>query len=337
MKSAITKDLLFTHFMGKTSAMQKQMIDEWAKELAHEELYYTWLEEYEAMYPEYEANVDKAIDEYYFFLKKIKAVSNNPEVESTTKVRTMGRSTWLRWSMAASVILCLFLTAWLTRNTWKYQTFQTAFGQTRTLHLEDGSQVTLNSNSSLKVPRWGFGQTTRQVFLEGEASFSIKHTPTHQKFMVGTSNQFEVEVLGTEFTVFTRERGSKVVLNKGKVQLHLHYGSQTRTMAMSPGDLITMDNQNRIQKTVTPQPELHAAWMGHRYIFKQTTLREINYLLYENYGISAEVDKKELLDQTLSGTFTADNVDEFLNLLETVLDLHITRQENKVFISQDNL
>ena len=97
--------------------------------------------------------------------------------------------------------------------------YKTAFGETRTVTLTDGSQVTLNANSSLRVPRFGFGKRTRDVTLLGEADFSIKHLPDDQRFVVQTDKNFEVVVLGTEFLVNTREKGTKVVLNKGKVRL----------------------------------------------------------------------------------------------------------------------
>jgi ferric-dicitrate binding protein FerR (iron transport regulator) len=126
------------------------------------------------------------------------------------------------------------------------------------------------------------------------------------------------------------------VLNKGKVQLNFRVGNTTQKMMMKPGDLILLDNENNVRRKSTPQPEIHAAWRGHRYIFEQTTLQEIIYLLAENYGIKAEVDDKELLTQTLSGTFTAENADELLELIQGVLDLHITRQDNKAVITQLN-
>lgn len=336
MKSKITKELLFKHFTGKTSAMQKQMIDEWTLDKGNEEQFYTWLEEYENLHPEYEANVDKAVENYRFFLKEL---NSGPEAElpQTEPVLLSWRPNhWIKWTVAASVAVILLAAAFLTKDSWQYQTYRTQYGETRTFELTDGSTVTLNANSSLRVPRWGFGDRTRNVYMEGEATFSITHTPSHQKFIVQTAKKFEVEVLGTEFTVFARARGSKVVLNKGKVQLNLQVGSTTQKMMMKPGDLILLDNENNVRRKSTPQPEIHAAWRGHRYIFEQTTLQEIIYLLAENYGIKAEVSDKELLTQTLSGTFTAENADELLELIQGVLDLHITRQDNKAVITQLN-
>lgn len=312
--------------------MQKQLIDEWAREVANEEVYYQWLEEYENLHPEYEANVSGAIDRYNDFLKQRQRVPTADAPE--TVVVSIRPNRWI-WALAAATVTAIVYFILLPKSDfWRYQTYRTNFGETQTLKLEDGSTVVLNANSLLKVPRWGFGEKSRDVFLAGEAEFSVKHLPGHQKFVVKTGKRFDVEVLGTEFTVFARARGSKVVLNKGKVQLNVSVGNQTRQMLMKPGDLILLDNENHALRKTTVQPEVHAAWKGHRYIFQQTTLQEIIYLLAENYGIQAEATDKELLGQTLSGTFTAKNADELLELIQGVLDLTITRKDNKVLISQ---
>lgn len=336
MNSTITKELLFRHFMGKTSAMQKQLIDEWASEMANKELYYTWLEEYETMHPEYAANVDRAITNYHHFLERIKSSAFDEIPENTLSKVTPTRRWFLFTAVAASISLVMLFFGLKNSEIWKYRTLSTNYGQTRTFLLSDGSSVTLNANSSLKVPRWGFGKTTRNVFLEGEATFSVTHTLTNQKFIVQTARQFEIEVLGTEFTVFSRDRGARVVLNKGKVQINLHEGGSTRKMVMKPGDLITFDKENHIERKSAPQPEIHAGWQSHRYVFEQTTLQEIVYVLQENYGMTVEVNDENLLSLTVTGTLTADSADHILELIETVLGLQITKNDQRILISQNN-
>ncbi len=342
MKPKITKELLFKHFTGKTSAMQKQMIDDWARDFANEEQLYAWLEEYEALHPEYEADLDTAIEKYHIFVSEFRKDTSKfsdqypPDNEEQDSVSGPGnyRRRWLKWGIAASITVCLGFTALLTEDLWKYQVYSTDYGEIKSFELSDGSSVTLNSNSNLRVPRWGFGANTRKVHLSGEGAFAIKHTDSGQKFIVSTSRKFEIEVLGTEFNVFTRSRGAKVVLTKGKIRLSVQRGNTTQKLEMEPGDLVTLDNKNNASFKTTKQPEMHTAWQGHRYIFDRTTLHEIAYLLAENYGLKAEIMQPELLNQTISGTLTASNADELLELIEGVLEIRITKQDNKVFISQ---
>lgn len=336
MKPTITKELIFDYLSGKASALQKQMVDEWALTLENEEQFYTWVEEYELIYPEYSANVEGAIDNFHCFVAQFESneVAHAPLAATKPIGLVWSNLNWFRLSVAASVLLLLTTIGYLKRDAWYYQTYRTGFGETKTVYLPDGSQVTLNANSSLRLPRRGFTKSNRHVFLRGEASFSVKHTAFHETFVVHTDRKFEVEVLGTEFSVFTRERQAKVVLSKGKVQLNIQVGPVVQKMIMKPGDLITLDGQNHAQLKTTSQPEIHSAWRGHRYVFDSTSLQEIIYLLAENYGITAQVADKSLLSLTLSGSFTADNADELVEVVDGVLGLQSIRQDNHLVITQ---
>ncbi len=336
MNSRITKELVFLHFSGKTSALQKQLIDEWAQVKANEEQYYRWLEEYEEMHPEYMADVDGAIDRYWTFLAANRNAPHRVEKDSEAAPARFWRRPFFYLIAAASVSLILVTFVVVQSELWQYRTFRTGFGKTASFQLPDGSLVTLNANSSLKVPRWRFGETSREVILDGEASFSVKHTTTHQKFIVHTARRFEVEVLGTEFTVFSRAREGRVVLNKGKVQLNLQKGETIQKMVMKPGDLVILDEKNQVLQKKIVQPEVPAVWAGHRYVFDQTSLQEIIYILKENYGLTAEVNDPQLLGLSVSGTLSAGSADALLELIETVLDLRTVRQGNKILISHPN-
>ena len=155
---------------------------------------------------------------------------------------------WLGWLVAASIGVAL-VGGWLLRDRLLQQTYTTAFGEIRVLILADGSRVTLNANSTLRVPRFGFGQQTRNVLLTGEAAFSVTHTLDDKPFIVRTGKSFEVVVLGTEFVVYNRHQGGRVVLNRGKVQLRYKQGEATRQLTMQPGDQATMNARGT---TATP-------------------------------------------------------------------------------------
>ncbi len=337
MKSNISKELIFNHFAGRTSAIQKKIIDDWTKDYSNQELYYTWLDEYELLYPEYNANLDFAVEKYYQRIESKDQVSTTTAYEAIVTKSTIWRKYHsLTWLVAATIIFAIGLITFQTIPIFQYKTYQTEAGETKSLVLSDGSQVTLNANSELKVPRWGFGNHSRTVFLEGEAKFSVTHTASNQKFIVQTPKKFEVEVLGTEFTVFARKRGSKVTLNKGKVRMNVEAKGATKTFTLKPGDKVTLDNDNQEKIQSLKHPEIYVAWQDHRYIFEKTTLLELSYILEDNYDISTEVTNEELLDLTISGTFTANNAIELIDLISKLLDLNIVKEDNHITISKLN-
>ena len=329
----ITKKLIFDYLAGKSSALQKQMIETWMREQQNEELFYQYLVEYETQLPSYNADLDQAIHKYHLFLKQVESNVGQP-AQDTVVVKS--RPMWLRWSIAATVALLLATSAWTLRHQWLYESYQTAYGETRNISLSDGSTVVLNANSTLRVPRFGFAKSTREVLLEGEALFSVTHTKANQQFVVKTDHQFRVEVLGTVFNVFARQRGGKVVLNRGKVNV-LFSGQVTRNkVTLKPGQLVEIDRRH-IRIESTPKPEDYTAWRDNRYVFDKTTVEEIGYILRESYGMTLVCPDKEVLALTISGSYSASNADDLLQLLEETLGISARRQGDTVVIARQSL
>jgi ferric-dicitrate binding protein FerR (iron transport regulator) len=186
------------------------------------------------------------------------------------------------------------------------------------------------------VPRFGFGNTTREVSLYGEAIFSIAHTPHHQQFVVHTRPDFKIVVLGTEFSVFARPRATKVALSKGKVQVHYQSDKQqTNQLTMKPGELVSLDEQGELALKKVQRPENYAAWKNNRFVFEKTSLQEIAAILQENYGLNLSIRGETLASQTLTGSFQASSADELLQAISEILSINVIRQDREVTLSDN--
>ena len=328
MESEINKEFILNHFARKSSPLQRELIAVWLRDKANEECYYEWLEEWETNHPQYMAPTELAHQRYALFMEQ------NPGTEDVAEpVPLLDHAHhWTRrsWLIAASILILLCGYSFLGRDQLMYRTYGTTFGQTRSLRLSDGSIVLLNANSSLRVPRWGFGQKTREVLLTGEANFAVTHTPTHQTFVVKTDKNLKVVVLGTNFTVFARKRGSRVALNKGRVRLSYQEGNTSREVVMKPGELATFDNANRMALNPIKHPEVRPAWSEKRFVFDETPLREVAYMLEESYGLSVEIKDPELAERVLIGSLRAENSDQLLQSISVLLDINVIRQGDRV-------
>ncbi len=328
MEPEVNKNLIFNYFGRSASPLQRELIGQWLREKKNEELYYEWLEEWENSHPQYLAPTEAAHQRYTAFM------AANPHTDEAPEAYPMPLnpqpSHWTRWLVAASVLFLLGLSGLVFQNQLQYRTYETAFGETRSLQLSDGSAVILNANSTLKVPRWGFGSRTREVVLTGEANFSVTHTTDNKRFVVKTKNNFEVVVLGTEFTVFARTRGARVTLNKGQVRFRYQAGTTCKQVTMKPGELVTLDPQNRIALKKVRAVQHHPTWSEKRFVFDETPLREVAYLLEENYGLQVKIKGPDLADRVLMGSFRADNVDQLLQSISELLDINVIRQGDSV-------
>ncbi|HBX18828.1 MAG TPA: iron dicitrate transport regulator FecR, partial [Porphyromonadaceae bacterium] len=91
------------------------------------------------------------------------------------------------------------------------------YGKRSKIVLPDGTQVWLNSGSSLEFPS-DFSGKTRDVYLSGEIYIEVAHD-TQKLFRVHASG-FDVKVYGTQFNVTAYPNSQpSVVLVQGSVSL----------------------------------------------------------------------------------------------------------------------
>ncbi len=327
MNKSVNKNILFENFAGRATPLQKKLIEAWIQEPNNKELYYEWLDEWENLFIQILPDTEDALEKS---LKKIDQSEQIFIVENKQKAQNFLFIS-KNWFLIAAALIVVFSTSlFLGKDYIFYKNYQTAYGKIETIELLDGSLVSLNANSSLKVPRFGFGNRTREVYLLGEASFSIKHTVDHQRFIVKTSKNFEIEVLGTEFNVNTRYKDAKVVLNKGKIQLNYLEGKITKRLTMKPGDLVIIDPKGKANIQEVTQPQAFSAWRENRYVFDETSLQEVAMMIQESFGIKVEFKEESLTKRTISGTFHAENADELLQVIAELLEINYNRQNNNV-------
>ncbi len=334
MNISITKELLFDYFNGHASALQKQSIDEWVRQPENEEFFCKCLIEWELSHPQYMVDLSGAIDRYRAYAAKQQAPEPISEGLPVRGRNTRGRLSG--WYIAASVTM-LFVLAWSFRSQILHRTYATGAGQVLSWTLADGSKVTLNANSTLKAPRFAFthflpGQPDREVFLTGEAQFSVIHTKDDRRFIVKTPNDLDVVVLGTEFTVYSRTNRMQVALSQGKVVLRQTNNEQTEPIVLKPGDVVTLVDK-KIERKHVADPGRFAAWKDELFAFDSTPLSEVAQILRDNYGLKVEIIDSSLARETVSGSFKATNVDELLSSLSKALGIQATRRHKKVTFS----
>lgn len=312
----VTKDLILKSFEGRTTPLQRTLLIDWLEDPAHIEQYYEWLEEWERDNPQFLPDTAPA------FSRSLQ----QPLLAEEPTFLPVSRLTWGRWLLVASVTLALLLGGgYLLRDPLLYVRHQTAFGELQTLTLPDGSRVTLNANTQIRLSRWTFGKDTREVWLWGEAEFSVLHLLSNQPFRVHTPDGMTVRVLGTEFVVYSRARGSKVALTKGSVQLQANRPGLTRPLTIKPGDVVTLPSQGRFLLQHQQQIPPLIAWKDHRFIFDNTPLSDIASQVAEQFGVIVDIPDTTLAQRRLGGTFRAQSAPELLDVVAQMLNAQVNK------------
>ncbi|SOD98405.1 FecR family protein [Spirosoma fluviale] len=332
--NVVDKNLLFAYFANATTPLQKRLIEEWLQVPDNQEQFYAWLVEWEYRHPSYQPDAETPLRQFVQHMETSLPEASDEQVVADENVPVSSPFQIQYGWLAAASVAVLLLVGWFNRDAVRYQTYQTAFGETRTVQLVDGSFVTLNANSALRVPRFGFGSGLRQVWLTGEAYFSVRHQLDNQRFVVQTTRGFDVVVHGTEFTVSTFAHRARVMLRTGKVQVNYAAGASRKQLMLRPGDLIKLDQpaKPRLQHHVDPQA--FVAFANHRFSFDNMTLAEFGQLLTDTYGLRVEIPDPVVARRTLVGTFRADSADELLLIVSELFDLDVARQGNTVRLTE---
>lgn len=325
MKPEINDEIIHRYLAGTATIYEKAILKKWLEVADNQAYFYKLLVRWEQQNPQFVPNVDMAIQRHFDRIQQ----NQSEEAEMLEmEVRPM----WKRWAMVASMILLIGWMGWTQRDLFWFQTYQTNLDQAHSIQLKDGSRVILHPNSTLRVPRFGFGQQSREVQLFGEADFSVVHTKNHQQFVVKTEQTLEVVVLGTEFSVVSRKPGAKVLLNQGKVQLRFQQGPEIKEMVMKPGDLVVLDSQNQVKQVIAPEPQKIALFKQHRFDFNETSLREISHLFSEQFGVKVHLAHDSLATWTMTGSFSAQSADEMLETITEAANLRYRKEANSILI-----
>jgi transmembrane sensor len=259
-------------------------------------------------------------------------------ITTETPVRTIN---WFKSiAVAASVVLMVtagvwYLTTGSTNN--DNNIYKTSFAQTKKITLPDGSKVTLNANSELKLSTDWSDKGERQVWLEGEAFFEVeKKLATHQKFIVHTKD-IDVEVLGTKFNVNTRHEKAIVSLEEGKIKLLLNGETKSilkkkyknEVVEMKPGEVVKLDTASGISLVAEQNVNFHSGWIRNEFHFNNTSLKDISILIKDTYGYTMMVEDEQLMTRTISGDLRANNLQELVDVLTIAFKLKMT-VENKI-------
>jgi ferric-dicitrate binding protein FerR (iron transport regulator) len=251
--------------------------------------------------------------------------------------RSENKRTGFKWAyrVAASVIFVSVVSLlFLVVNRGPWLEYHTAYGETRTITLPDGSRVVLNANSTLTVfSNWN-DETAREVWLNGEAFFSVVHKNNDQPFKVITDEGVTVEVLGTTFNVYNRTNGTKIVLNSGQIRLNLPTAQSPEMIVMKPGEMVEFKGQHYKKKEVNPL--LYTAWTSNKIMLDHTSLAEMVFMLKDSYGLDVKVSDSKLLDETVSGSMPLGDPEILLTQMAKAFQLRIKKEGNVILVEEDN-
>ena len=226
-------------------------------------------------------------------------------------VRKLHTNPWLI-GIAASIVLFFGLFSILGND---MVSIETSYGEQKTIALLDGSEVIMNSKSTLTYNEDNW-ETNRKLQLKGEAYFKVKKGST---FTVETENG-KVQVLGTQFNVNTVNDYFEVVCFEGKVSVAI----KDETYMLLPANSVRRINGNAIE--TWNNPDVNPSWIHGESSFKSVPLIYVISALESQYNIDIHSDT---IDTNIiyTGSFTHENLDTALQTVFKSLQIQYFEKE----------
>lgn len=207
------------------------------------------------------------------------------------------------------------------------QQMTTDTGERAQLTFSDGTQVILNSASTLKFPEQ-FNDSTRVVHLDGEAFFKVAQNP-HQPFIVEIHDT-RIDVLGTEFNIrgWSEDSVVNVVVAEGKVSVN----SLSQQVSDNHSEVVLKENYStavrRGERPSTPEKvdtRQHMLWIDGGIYFDDASVDNVFRDIERRFNVRIELGREDLKEEHYTGSFRYAELDEILSVIAASLELEYTR------------
>lgn len=236
--------------------------------------------------------------------------------------RRSARAAW--WSGAAAALIALAVVGWrlLPAPAVPEQQYVTAVGESRTIALSDGSRVSLDTDTRLRV-RFS-GEQRLLSLVRGRAFFRVaKET---RPFLVQTEDG-SVRAVGTEFEVYRRDGEIEVALIEGRVALLAVAPEGARPVQLAtldPGQKASFGQRKPLRMIEPDRQAALPAWLSGKLAFEDQTLTSAvtEFNRYSRRRIVLQGD--EVAKIRVSGVFRSDDPHAFVEALQELYPVAVS-------------
>jgi ferric-dicitrate binding protein FerR (iron transport regulator) len=199
------------------------------------------------------------------------------------------------------------------------QTYVTRPGQWSTIHLSDHSTITLAPATSVVAKG-------NEFTLTGEAYFDIV-AHSDRPIIVRTRNA-TVRVLGTRFDVrqYPSERVSRVVVNEGKIALHVP--ARRNAPVILGQQTVAQVTDSGIVTEVSGATSAYTSWTRGELVFNGMQLRDVVAELGRAYGAEIDIQDSVLARKPMLMEVSVhhESLAEVLDAISLVTGAHYVRR-----------
>lgn len=283
----------------------------------------TWKESYHSFDSLSASEHEEYLHEAQVLLDRIKDSKSKPQ-----------RNRFVRKSIAVAASIAILISVSIggnylfnkAQNASKIQYVEeiTSYGEKKNILLPDGTEINMNACSKIKYPT-NFEKNKRQIYLEGEAYFSVIKDE-NRPFVVST-DQFNVTVLGTEFDikVYPEDELMAVSVTSGKVQVDM---AESMTRLLANEQIVINTKTSEYQKITEKQ--LVGIWRAGSLRFNKTPIREVVKELERVYNYRFIFASGYNFDNQITGEHHNKSLESVLRSIEQTSNIKATISDGTV-------
>jgi len=257
--------------------------------------------------------------------------------------------------MAASVVLGLAAgSVFLLMPGSGEQTFRTARGEQRSIVLEDGSLVVLNTLSEIRIDLTS--SSRRAVLTAGEALFDVAKDPD-RPFTVD-AGPLAIRVTGTRFNVYRQQARTVLTVVEGKVEVtpaetsrvlpgeraiayddERHPAAEalgqpaTPTVTVTAGERVAVDVDGGMDRDVPVNLERATAWTQRRLIFDNESLARVSEEFNRYNRLPVIIEDSSCAGRRITGVFNATDTRTLVAFLERQQGITVRRDPDAIRVT----
>ena len=240
----------------------------------------------------------------------------------------------VRWLSAVAAILVLAITSIFGVDQYgssiggqvDNRLYVTGVGETETIDLEDGSVITANTNSELRI---AVTEDERRIELDrGEAFFEVEQDP-NRPFTVYAGKGY-VRAVGTAFSVYDNGDRVEVIVTEGAVEiisngLDALFGETDKPILLESGQIARYDETVELVEAIDPEDiSRQLFWKEGMLAFEGQSLEEVVDEFSRYTTTDIEIVSDDIRQIRVGGYFQSDDLNGMLAALESNFGIRVT-------------
>jgi transmembrane sensor len=207
-------------------------------------------------------------------------------------------------------------------------------GQIKKVFLADGTVIIVNSGSIIKYPE-EFDSDSRDVYLQGEAAFTVKHNSEHP-FVVHVGN-LEIKDIGTQFNVKSYQPKEVIAtLKEGSVALtEKHQISKSSPILLKPSEQVVYNEASHSFTVHKVDASKIFTWVDGGLFFEEEPLNRVLQDVERHFNIKIQAANNVPLNNLYTLQFNSnESLTSVLDILTAMGNMKYSIHGKTVILSK---